>query len=291
MKRKIGHGILMFMPLIVAIIVITIASIIGGVVLGFSLMSQGGVTMDPDELVGSLGQAILESALWINIFGQILNLVIFFFWYRATGHRKIVAGTKKMKPVNIGMLVLLALGMQMLINVVMSLVAVVAPDIMQSYAELIESSGLTETTAASIISAVIMAPMMEELVFRGATLFHARKTGMPFWAANIIQAALFGVMHMNLVQGCYAFVLGLFLGWVYNRYQTIWMPIFLHFAFNGLNYVLSTLLEGVNESLGLYIVFTVVGVVGMIGVFFLVKKENATMKVEQEEKLPVAEAV
>ncbi len=291
MKKKIGHGILMFMPLIVAMIVMLGASFVGLFVLGVGAALNGSIPIEPVAMMDSMMQLLLDYAIELNIVGQVLSLIIFFFWYRATGHRKVLAGTRKMKPVNIGMLVALALGMQMLINVAMTLVAVIAPDVMNSYAELMESSGLTETTVASVISAVFMAPMMEELVFRGATLFHARKTGMPFWAANIIQAVLFGVMHMNLVQGCYAFVLGLFLGWVYNRYQTIWMPIFLHFAFNGLNYILSTLLAGVSEGLVLYIVFTIVGVASMIGVFFLVKKENAIKETAKEELVSAAEAV
>ena len=54
---------------------------------------------------------------------------------------------------------------------------------------------------------IILAPVGEELVFRGLTYRFARKA-LPFWGANILQAALFGVMHLNLFQGLYAFFLG-----------------------------------------------------------------------------------
>ena len=36
--------------------------------------------------------------------------------------------------------------------------------------------------------------------------------GLPFWAANLVQAALFAAFHFNIVQSAYAFVCALVLG-------------------------------------------------------------------------------
>ncbi|MFQ6806449.1 MAG: lysostaphin resistance A-like protein [Lachnospiraceae bacterium] len=45
----------------------------------------------------------------------------------------------------------------------------------------------------------MFAPVVEELIYRGLTLKIFQKA-FPFWAANVMQAALFGLMHMNLIQ-------------------------------------------------------------------------------------------
>jgi membrane protease YdiL (CAAX protease family) len=59
----------------------------------------------------------------------------------------------------------------------------------------------------------------------------ARKA-FPFWVANFMQAFLFGVFHMNPLQGCYAFTLGLVLGYVCERGGSIYYAILFHFLFN-----------------------------------------------------------
>ena len=51
---------------------------------------------------------------------------------------------------------------------------------------------------------------------------------MPIWFAVIVQAILFGVMHMNMLQGAGAFLIGLYLGFVAIRTQSIWPCVVAH---------------------------------------------------------------
>ena len=51
-------------------------------------------------------------------------------------------------------------------------------------------------------------------------------------AAIVLQAAVFGFMHMNWVQGCYAGAAGLIFGWVLVTTGKLRYTILLHFAFN-----------------------------------------------------------
>lgn len=50
--------------------------------------------------------------------------------------------------------------------------------------------------------------------------------------ANLIQAVLFGVYHMNLVQGIYAAALGFLLGYLVWRYESLIAPMVVHALFN-----------------------------------------------------------
>ena len=51
--------------------------------------------------------------------------------------------------------------------------------------------------------AVIAAPVVEEILFRGIVLRSMRKF-TPVWAAILISSVLFGVYHLNIVQAAYA---------------------------------------------------------------------------------------
>ena len=55
----------------------------------------------------------------------------------------------------------------------------------------------------TFIIAVIAAPVVEEILFRGIVLRSMRKF-IPVWAAILISSVLFGVYHLNIVQAAYA---------------------------------------------------------------------------------------
>ena len=98
------------------------------------------------------------------------------------------------------------------------------------YAKIVGSVG-ENITILMLIYSVFMAPISEELIFRGVTYRIARRA-FPFWVANIIQAVLFGIFHMNPLQGCYTFVIGLFMGYICEKGGTLYHAIFFHFLFN-----------------------------------------------------------
>lgn len=56
-----------------------------------------------------------------------------------------------------------------------------------------------------------------------------------FWIANCIQALLFGIYHLNLIQGIYAFVIGLALGYLCQRYHSVIPGMLAHLVFNGMS--------------------------------------------------------
>ena len=73
---------------------------------------------------------------------------------------------------------------------------------------------LTSTESKMIVYVICVAPMIEEFVFR--ILFFSNFVKLlPFWASNILQAVLFGLYHGQLVQGLYAFLIGLIIGRVF----------------------------------------------------------------------------
>ncbi len=94
-----------------------------------------------------------------------------------------------------------------------------------------------------IASAVLVAPILEEGIFRGLiqsvmgeVLGEGRR-----WSIVLVAAGVFAMIHANLAtfENWQAlpglFVLGLVLGWLYERSGSLWPGIFVHIGFNALN--------------------------------------------------------
>ena len=96
----------------------------------------------------------------------------------------------------------------------------------------------------------ILAPIAEEMVFRGAILRSLLRAFSPqmHWLAIILSALLFGVAHLNLPQGCHAFVIGLLLGWLYYRTNSIVPCVVFHWVNNTVAYVMFNLLPQAGDG-------------------------------------------
>ena len=76
-----------------------------------------------------------------------------------------------------------------------------------------------------ILAVCIVGPIAEELVFRGM-IFGKLRRAFSFWPAAIISGIMFGVFHMNIMQGVYASVLGVLLAYVYEKTDYLWIHLF-----------------------------------------------------------------
>ncbi|MDR1563797.1 MAG: CPBP family intramembrane metalloprotease [Oscillospiraceae bacterium] len=96
---------------------------------------------------------------------------------------------------------------------------------------------LLMTAAISIGPAIF-----EELLFRGMVLQGLRKHSSDSFAI-LISALFFGIFHGNIVQAPFAFVLGLYLGWMVVYTNSIIPAMLLHFINNFISCVVGTLAE------------------------------------------------
>lgn len=74
-------------------------------------------------------------------------------------------------------------------------------------------------------------PAVEELTMRGLMYQRFRSMMRPP-AAILLSAVVFGLFHGNLVQGVYAFLVGIFFAWLMERTQRILVPIVGHMSAN-----------------------------------------------------------
>lgn len=87
----------------------------------------------------------------------------------------------------------------------------------------------------------LLAPLCEELVFRGAVLRALLQWTPRHWVAIAVSALLFALIHANPAQMPHAFLIGLLLGWLYYRTDSIVPGVVYHWVNNSIAYVLYNL--------------------------------------------------
>lgn len=84
----------------------------------------------------------------------------------------------------------------------------------------------------------LLAPLAEELVFRGAVLKSLLQWKQNPWVGIVISAILFALIHMNPAQMPHAFLVGLLLGWMYWRTDSIVPGVVYHWVNNSVAYII-----------------------------------------------------
>lgn len=92
---------------------------------------------------------------------------------------------------------------------------------------LIEQAGIPNTmedtfiemsrNPLGLLSIALLAPILEEMLFRGSIEGYLLKAWKSPWGAIIVSSLIFGVVHMNPAQIPFAFLLGVMFGWLYYR--------------------------------------------------------------------------
>lgn len=90
---------------------------------------------------------------------------------------------------------------------------------------------ISASPAIQILTVAVMAPLTEEVLFRGLMLGALSKTCNK-WVAIIATAIVFGAVHGHPIGIIYASCLGVLLGWIYIKTGSIIAPILFHTVYN-----------------------------------------------------------
>lgn len=108
------------------------------------------------------------------------------------------------------------------------------PDVQQPVRMLMQSTSILQL-AVQGVTAVIFAPIVEEIVFRGIiypAFRHRMPPGIVLWGVSF----LFAVSHMNLTALIALTVLGIILTFLYETTRNLLAPIIAHSLFNAVNF-------------------------------------------------------
>ncbi len=268
--KKAGKYLLTAVPLIVGLALQVVCSIIASTLYSFYRAAQAaasGEIVTQSEILAGFGGI----AIYALIVSQILAFLVFGLWYkRQNKNRESRSLTQVVHVKTMGSILFLGIGLQLLTNLFMQIAYVIMPSAMEEYAALVETVGIGQANVISMLATVILAPIVEEIIFRGVTMRLAQKAGAGFLAANLIQAVAFGIYHFNLVQGIYATVIGLALGYVAYKYRSIYPSILLHLAYNLAATLLGASAQILPDTMATQAVLVVVMIVATAaGIWFL----------------------
>ena len=232
---------------------------LGSVVVGVAAALSTG---DYESFVES--PAFSNMVLGLSVVAQLAIIAVFLPMWRRMRPGSFIARRDQAAPEGVSVvkslaiLLLVGVSAQFFVGCLLGFVEMLFPEAMAEYAELMEDTSVGVFAIVSALSIAVLAPINEEIVCRGVMLECAMRAMSPgwnatdgaryravsaraFWIANTLQALAFGVLHMNLIQGSYAFVLGAVLGWVFWRTGKLRYPIILHFAMNASSYLVEPL--------------------------------------------------
>lgn len=127
----------------------------------------------------------------------------------------------------------------------------------------------------NLIATAVLPALFEEIALRGYVLGALRPYGDKL--AIIVSAVLFGLIHTNIKQVPFAFVLGLVMGWLTVQTNSILPAVIFHFVNNALVTVTEWLAQFIGDSgLVMMIFFTLFCLFGtvLMTVVFLQKKPH-----------------
>ncbi|MBR6307658.1 MAG: CPBP family intramembrane metalloprotease [Lachnospiraceae bacterium] len=279
--HTIKYIMLAILPIFLFKGIATVTMSVVQVIIGAKFYAQGGT---PEGLMAHLVEVLnSDVAIKLTTLMQIISLVAGLIILFAIMKRNDFGSPIKAFPrLTFPGTIILMIGGAFITLFVMPIFAIIAPGLMEGYTELISSSGLAGFTLVSILATLVIAPLNEEVLFRGISFALLKKANLKFWLVNIIQALCFGITHLqfqagfqggikylNIVQGTYAFVLGLFLGYVRERTGSLWGSILGHMIFNFVGTFVVSWMTGLGETvqvaimIGCGIVFTIIGFILM----------------------------
>ena len=168
--------------------------------------------------------------LWVSMFVGEHGLT----WAEAFGFRR--APGRSAARACVAMLVVLPLTLLVLAGVSTLLLNVfgIAPETQAPVAFIKEHPPAWQLVVMGF-TAVVLAPLAEEALFRGVLYTTLKQLGFPR-GALFGNAALFAIIHFNLAALLPLFLLALVFTWLYERTGNLLAPIVAHMVFNAVNF-------------------------------------------------------
>ncbi len=154
------------------------------------------------------------------------------------------------------------------LNLFMSLSGLIS--LSESYQSVAE-----EQYSANLLMGVLcyglVTPFAEEVLFRGV-IYNCMRRSMPVKMSIFLSGMIFGMYHMNAIQGIYALIIGCMIGYAYEYYGDLRVPIAIHMLANILVYCLNYTQIAVSGFMcwPVCVVFLCLGVAGL----FLMNREK-----------------
>ena len=210
-----------------------------------------------------------ENALVITAICAVVTSVVLSLFFHIDIKNGRIKKRGQIKAMDFIMAIVGGAGVSIALNIVIALTNMAGKDTtFVEVSDMITSNPLFVT----IICAGILIPIVEEILFRGL-IFNRIKCQYNFVAGLLISSLLFGIYHGNIVQGIYATLLGILLGFAYHKTKSILIPIFIHMGGNTFVSIYGKLGEN-EENIGILLIAVVISLIfALIGTIYFINRK------------------
>ena len=127
-----------------------------------------------------------------------------------------------------------------------------------------------------ILGSALITPFLEEMLHRGVVYNRLRRRGS-MWSAILLSSFIFAVLHFNIVQFTYAFLLGIVLAIFMEKTKHLYAPVLAHITANAIAVIRTEtgfLQSTVDGSISAWMISIGLLCIGIGGSFLYIKKEN-----------------
>ena len=223
-----------FVPCVIAML-LQVVAVVGDIIYIFvknclsdekTVASRTIETIISQDYTQPMNKAIISAAQFI------LFIIVFGLWFYKLKKPSVKEGFFGIiKPPIIIFLITAGVAGQFLIDSILALIRPLFKSAFAAYDDLVANVTGVTSSWLMLVAVFLLAPVAEELLFRGLTLTYAKRC-MPATLAIIIQALIFGIYHGNIIQGTYAFLLGILIGFLVHKTDNLLAGITFHIALN-----------------------------------------------------------
>lgn len=273
---------LMFLPILV-VVVIQYSVIIGDVAILFMKNLFSSQEVDKDATVEFIMNSDYKQPMnlaYMTLVQYLLYILVFGIWYHKAFCKDVnFKANLKDKLLNVKILLLILGGYaaQLFVDGILALVKPYFKSAFENYGKMVDSISGVNSSFVLLFAVIVVAPIGEELLFRGLIQSYGLKNFAPILAITL-QGLIFGLYHGNVIQGIYAFFMGVVLGFVAHRLGSIIPAMVLHVSINAsLLLVPEVLYVGTIRTMAT----TVVSGAVFVGIIWLVTKRKLDIKKSQ----------
>ena len=279
-KIRIGFVFLSLVPMAILMMVQTMAQIPFLILAVVNAMDKAQTMPDLDVYTEMMNIFSDKYAIYAYLIYAVIGLVIFSLWYYkgfVKKNPKVKLGDAfTVKSVISSILIVGAL--YFFITAFMTLAELLLPQAMEIYKEMVEAAGIVSDPILTIVYAIILGPILEELVFRGVTYGLLEKAGLKPGLIILISSLLFGAIHLILVQVLYAAFFGMFLGFLRYKYRSIKITIVTHILFNFTGTYISSFIEQYSPGNAVIYILGGISMFVLVGAILLINSDKKAFK-------------
>ena len=275
--KALGKAVAYFaVYLLVQVLVSTVFSAVISARMTMEMMASG-EELDVMAMTDALMTEVMSKAMEMTFVAGLVTLLIFWivFLIRKKKFTKEVC-IRKIPVTGILPIAIMAAAFNVITTVIISFIPW-PQEWMDSY---VESSSAIDGSVMAWITAVLMAPVLEEIVFRGL-MYTRLKKGLPAIIAAIITSLAFGIAHGTVIWAIYTFVFSMILIWVFEKFQSLTACIVLHMAYNLSGMALSLIPE---EAGIIILILFVISIAGVIFAYKMIKKVTVDIPSREEDQ-------